>query len=159
MGFVLAWQPKMVVKSLVLVALVAASVFLLKSKTDPLSKKLRHLTKRAQFLNAKNGIRTRGNSFALQMVRQKAALDMAFEHKAGIGYTITKKTGNSPQRNRIKRRLRAASDICSHLFKSQYDYVLIGRTNALTTPFNILVDELEKAILTLHKQKHINKSS
>ena len=51
------------------------------------------------------------------------------------GFTVTKKTGNSPERNRIKRRLRAAvQGLRSTGFLPQHDYVLVGRREALTCP-------------------------
>jgi len=121
-----------------------------------LEKRLRRLTKRAQFLNANKGIYARKHSFALQMVKAMPVINSEKENKPGLGFTITKRTGNSPERSRIKRRLKAASDICAHLFIDRYDYVLIGRTNALTTPFNTLINELEKAIAVLHKQQLSN---
>ena len=121
-----------------------------------MAKKLSTLTKRAQFLHAKKGKRAHKNSFVLQMIKSapisKTSLidETELNSSAGIGYTITKKTGNSPQRSRIKRRLKAATNICAHLFKPDYDYVLIARQTALTTPFIELVKELEKALFTLH---------
>ncbi len=118
---------------------------------------MRILKKRAQFIRANKAQRISKTSFTLKMVKTNSVSNLpAFmisenETKAGIGYTITKKTGNSPQRNRIKRRFRAASNICAHLFKPNYDYVLIGRPKALTTPFSELVKDLKNAVRKINK--------
>ena len=68
----------------------------------------------------------------------------------GIGLTVTKKTGNSPERNRIKRRLRAAARACGADFQPQHDYVLVGRREALTLPFAKVVADLSSAIAKVH---------
>ena len=114
--------------------------------------KMRTLKKRAQFLRAAKGSRVSGQNFTLQMIAQKTNLNNESIKKAGIGYTITKKVGNSPERNRIKRRLRAVVLQCQLLFKPEYDYVLIGRRATLSKEFSFLVSELEKAIYKIHTQ-------
>jgi ribonuclease P protein component len=59
-------------------------------------------------------------------------------------------TGNSPERNRIRRRLREAARACADRFEPQHDYVLIGRREALRQPFGKLVGELSSAIQKIH---------
>ena len=108
---------------------------------------LRRLTKRGQFLNAARGIRAGRTAFSLQAI----AVDSAA--LPGIGLTVTKKTGNSPQRNRIKRRLRAALRACGDQFQPQYDYVLVGRREALTLPFSRVVSDLSSAIAKVHAKR------
>jgi len=71
----------------------------------------------------------------------------------GIGYTVTKKTGNSPERSRIKRRLRAAVEACASQFHPQYDYVLIGRREALGEPFIGLVNHLSALLTNVHAKQ------
>lgn len=107
---------------------------------------LRRLRKRAQFLSAARGLRAGRTGFTLQSVE-------VAEPGAGIGLTVTKKTGNSPQRNRIKRRLRAAARACGGDFKPQHDYVLVGRREALTLPFSKVVADLASAIAKVHAPK------
>jgi ribonuclease P protein component len=104
---------------------------------------LRRLTKRAQFLNAARGQRAGRAAFSLQAVAVEAA-------EPGVGYTVTKKSGNSPERNRIRRRLRAAARACGTAFQPQHDYVLIGRREALTAPFAKVVADLSSAISKVH---------
>jgi ribonuclease P protein component len=75
------------------------------------------------------------------------------EMTPGLGLTVTKRTGNAPQRNRIKRRLRAAIIACGDELSPQYDYVLIGRREALTLPFTKVVADLSSAIQKVHTAK------
>lgn len=104
---------------------------------------LRRLKKRAQFLKAARGTRVARRGFVLQ------AIPVA-DPVPGVGYTVTKKTGNSPERNRIKRRLREVVRTLSGRFVAGHDYVLIGRRESLTEPFDALVKELSKALGRIH---------
>ena len=104
---------------------------------------LRRLRKRAQFLNAARGLRAGRAGFSLQTIAVEQA-------EAGIGLTVTKKVGNSPERNRIKRRLRAAAQACCGLFQTQHDYVLVGRREALSLRFSKVVSDLSSAIAKVH---------
>ena len=107
------------------------------------TKPLRRLIKRSQFQRAARGNRAGRSAFGLQMVAADAA-------EPGIGFTVTKKTGNSPQRNRIKRRLRAAVTACARDFVAHHDYVLVGRREALSEPFAKLVADLGALIQRVH---------
>lgn len=104
---------------------------------------LRRLTKRSQFLRAARGNRAGRSAFGLQAIAAEAPTP-------GIGLTVTKKTGNSPQRNRIKRRLRAAVTACARDFHPGHDYVLVGRREALTEPFDKLVADLAALLERVH---------
>ena len=107
---------------------------------------LRRLIKRSQFQRAARGNRAGRSAFGLQVIA-------AEEAPPGVGFTVTKKTGNSPERNRIKRRLRAAVTACARDFVSHHDYVLVGRREALTEPFTKLVDDLGALIVRVHKPR------
>ncbi|VDS03608.1 ribonuclease P [Devosia equisanguinis] len=63
---------------------------------------------------------------------------------------MTKKVGNSPERNRMKRRLRAAAAACARDFHAGHDYVLLARREALTVPFAKLVADLGGLISRVH---------
>ena len=62
-----------------------------------------------------------------------------------IGFTVTKKTGNAVQRNRIRRRLReavrlhAAADMAPGK-----DYVIVARDELLTAPFREIAAQLSR---------------
>ena len=104
---------------------------------------LRRLTKRSQFQRAARGNRAGRSAFGLQAIA-------APQPEPGIGFTVTKKTGNSPERNRIKRRLRAAVTACARDFVPAHDYVLVGRRDALSEPFAKLVADLGALIVRVH---------
>jgi len=107
------------------------------------TKPLRRLIKRSQFQRAARGNRAGRSAFGLQSIA-------AAEAEPGIGFTVTKKTGNSPERNRIKRRLRAAVTACARDFVPHHDYVLVGRREALSEPFAKLVADLGALITRVH---------
>ena len=104
---------------------------------------LRRLKTRSEFLRAARGKRTGRSGFSLQMVPSTEA-------EPGIGFTVTKKTGNSPERNRIRRRLREAVRACAPAFQTRHDYVIVGRREALGAPFATLVDDLCASLAKLH---------
>jgi len=62
-----------------------------------------------------------------------------------IGFTVTKRTDKSAvKRNRIKRRLRAAAaDILPQSAKNGHDYILVGRPQTLTRPYDTLKNDLK----------------
>jgi ribonuclease P protein component len=111
---------------------------------------LRRLIKRSQFQRAARGNRAGRSAFGLQVV----AVD---ETQPGVGFTVTKKTGNSPERNRIKRRLRAAVTACARDFVPHHDYVLVGRRDALSEPFAKLVADLGALIVRVHTPRASDK--
>lgn len=109
-------------------------------KAGPLgTPSLRPLKRRSEFLRAARGGRAGRPRLALQAVASPGELP-------GIGVTVSKKVGNAPERNRVKRRLRAAVRACAAQFLPRHDYVLVGRREALAAPFGELVADLEKLI-------------
>ena len=68
-----------------------------------------------------------------------------------VGFTASKKVGNAVARNRAKRRLReAARQVLSPVARPGTDYVLVARPGTLQAEFSRLLDDLGKALLTLH---------
>jgi ribonuclease P protein component len=64
-----------------------------------------------------------------------------------VGFTVTKKVGNSVTRNRAKRRLReAARAILGHDAPPGWDLVLIGRDATGRRPFAELLGDLRGAL-------------
>ena len=61
-----------------------------------------------------------------------------------IGFTVSKKVDKSAvKRNRIKRRLRAvASDVLPTGAKDAQDYILVGRPQTATRPYETLCEDL-----------------
>ncbi len=100
------------------------------------------LKKRADFLNARNGARSHERAFVLQLVEREDK-----EPQFRIGYTVTKKIGNSVVRSRIKRRLREAvknADVPADI--AGCDAVLIARVEALDEPFETLTSSVSRGL-------------
>jgi ribonuclease P protein component len=105
--------------------------------------RIEHLLKRASFLAAaEHGRRFRSHAFTVQLlVRQAAEAD-----HMRLGLTASRKAGNAVERNRIRRRLRAAAEQAftpSEL--AETDVVIIARHEVLYEPFEKLVSELAQA--------------
>lgn len=68
-----------------------------------------------------------------------------------IGYTVTKKTSKlAVERNKIKRRLRASvQEIFPQYAQQGFDYVLIGKLDALTRDYKDLKGDLKYALKKL----------
>ncbi len=105
------------------------------------------LRQRADFLAVANGARANGAAFVLQA---RARDD---DGPIRIGFTVTKKNGNAPQRNRIRRRLRELVkrlDVIS--MRPHHDYVLVGRRAALDRDFATMLEDLRSAFRRLDRQ-------
>ncbi|MBK8082666.1 MAG: ribonuclease P protein component [Devosia sp.] len=107
---------------------------------------VRRLRNRSEFLRVARGSRVGRSAFSLQTNDSDAP-------EPGMGFTVTKQAGNSPERNRIRRRLRAAARACATQLVSQHDYVLVGRRDALSIKFDRLVADLAAAIPKVHARK------
>jgi ribonuclease P protein component len=67
-----------------------------------------------------------------------------------IGYTVSRKVGGAVERNRARRRLRAAAEnVMAHHARPGHDFVLIGRRATLKRAFPTLVGDLEAALRKL----------
>lgn len=74
------------------------------------------------------------------------------EAEVRVGFTVTRKVGNAVQRNRVKRRLRAAAaEVFARQGRPGTDYVVIGRAATLTRPYDALRRDLEQAIVKVER--------
>lgn len=106
---------------------------------------MEHLKRRADFLAAASALRVPGPAFLLQ------GRDREDANTARVGFTVTKKTGTAVERNRIRRRLRAAAkDVMPSAGQQGFDYVLVARRPAISEPFDKLKHEMERALARLH---------
>jgi ribonuclease P protein component len=72
------------------------------------------------------------------------------EAPARVGFTVTKKVGNSVVRNRTRRRMReAARLLLRDAAPAGVDLVLIGRTSTRARPFPALIEDLRRALTKL----------
>jgi ribonuclease P protein component len=107
------------------------------------------LKRRAEFLRTASGRRTYTRAFTLQMIPTEP------QQPARFGLTVSKRTGTSVVRNRIRRRLRAALQSLGGLAgKAGHDYVLVARRELLTLPFAILIEALAGAMRDIHRQSY-----
>ena len=108
------------------------------------------LRQRADFLAVADGARANSPAFTLQGRRRDDSGPVR------VGFTVTKKNGNAPERNRIRRRLREAvrrldgtADFMA--MRPHHDYVLVGRRAALSRDFAVLVDDFQNCLQRLDR--------
>jgi ribonuclease P protein component len=97
---------------------------------------VRRLTKRADYVAAAAGITQAAGALVLQARSRDDAKPARF------GFTVSKKVGNAPQRNRVRRRLKELVRLAQPGdARAGHDYVLVGRRVALKRPFEELTGE------------------
>ncbi len=107
------------------------------------------LQKRPDFLRAQKGIRRSSAGLTLEICAtpEPVARDGRFR----LGFTASRKVGGAVQRNRAKRRLRAAAQAILPLqAHERTDYVLIARPATLTRPFEDLLKDLAQTLAAAH---------
>jgi ribonuclease P protein component len=106
------------------------------------------LKRRPEFLNVRAGARWATSAFVLEGKRRSSA---TLAEAPRFGFTVSKKVGGAVERNRIKRRLKAAvRDVLLEHARRDYDYVLIARRPALDAAFAVLVSDLADALKRVH---------
>jgi ribonuclease P protein component len=104
---------------------------------------------RADFLRAARGARRSVSSLTLEVCptpEPRAKTDAV-----RFGVTASRKVGGAVQRNRAKRRLRAAALAVLPLSGVPgNDYVLVARRDTLTKAFDALVSDLARAVRAVH---------
>lgn len=107
------------------------------------------LTKRPDFVAAATGRR-----FHTERITMQARLREDSELGLRVGLTVTKRVGHATERNRIKRRLRAAVLEATQDFASvNADVVIIGRRDILAADYDVLIDDLRRALRVATKPK------
>ena len=99
------------------------------------------LRKRREYVAMRGGERIVKPGFVL-VTRRRAGREAAPAGRR-VGFTVTKRTGNAVERNRIRRRLKeAARHALVGRLGGCFDHVLIGRRAALAQDFGVLVGDL-----------------
>ena len=105
------------------------------------------LRQRADFLAVADGPRMNSAAFVVQSRTRGDAGPVR------IGFTVTKKVGTAPERNRVRRRLRElVKRLDAVSVRPHSDYVLVGRRAALTRDFATMLDDLRSALHRLDRQ-------
>ena len=109
------------------------------------------LKKRSEFINVTaNGKKwvTRGCILVVNAQREKSTPDL--EYLPRVGFTATKKIGNSVARNKAKRILRAISkEVLTSSNTPAWDYVIIARKTLTTSNYEDLKKDFRWAIKKL----------
>ena len=118
-------------------------------------KMLGRLKKRSDFLRA--GSSSSSSTVSAKKWISKTVILQVVDNgldETRFGITVTKKTFKAAvDRNRIKRRLRAAAyQALSEGGQAGYDYVLIGRRETLSCPYATLASDLAWCLRRLHAQ-------
>ena len=105
---------------------------------------MERLRQRADFLAVADGARVNSPAFTLQGRRRD---DLG---PIRVGFTVTKKNGTAPERNRIRRRLREVVRLTDSMaLRPHHDYVLVGRRAALSRDFTAMVDDFQNCLQRL----------
>jgi ribonuclease P protein component len=112
------------------------------------------LKRRGEFQRVRKGARWAGPAFVLEAKERN--LENGGRPAAGqeprFGFTVTRQIGKAVDRNRIRRRLKAAvRGVGPDYAKGNFDYVLIARKPALTSAFGAIVSDLVKALERVHR--------
>ena len=115
------------------------------------------IKRRADFLRAQKFRRQHAPGLTLETC---ASPEDAPPSGCRVGFTASRKVGGAVERNRAKRRLRAAAaTILPLLGRKGHDYVLIAKTATLSRPYAALVADLTKALMGAHAALEANTSS
>jgi ribonuclease P protein component len=113
--------------------------------------RLATLKRRPEFLRVRAGTRWATPRFVLEGKRRDAR---ALPEVPRFGFTVSKQVGGAVERNRIRRRLKAAvRGILPDHTRQDFDYVLIARRPALDVAFATLVADLIEALQRVHARK------
>ena len=109
---------------------------------------IERLRVRREFLYVAEGYAERRRLVVVQARRRALPRDLL-----GLGFTATKKVGGSVVRNRARRRLReAARQLLPNIGVAGVDYVLVARQETGSAAWPRLLDDLEKALISLRRR-------
>ena len=104
------------------------------------------LTRRPEFLR----VASKGRKYVTPGLILQACRQDADAGPLRVGYTASRRVGGAVQRNRARRRLRAAvAAVMPQHARPGHDYVVVARGAAVHRPFGALVLDLETALRRL----------
>lgn len=107
------------------------------------------LKNRTDFLRIQRGFRKVAPGLSLEA--SPTPQDRVKPGHVRIGFTASRKVGGAVERNRAKRRLRAAAAALLPLSgREGTDYVLVARPTTLSRPFEDLLKDLAAALVAAH---------
>jgi len=113
----------------------------------PPGARLATLKRRPEFLRVRTGVRWATSAFVLEARRRSEPSTP----EARFGFTVSKQVGGAVERNRVRRRLKAAvRDVLLEHARGDFDYVVIARRAALDAAFACLVADLVNALERVH---------
>lgn len=122
---------------------------------EPQPVAVERLKKRREFLAvAASGKKAIASTLIIQALQRTADISVAEVMPfIRLGFTVTKKVGNSVVRNRARRRLReAARSLIAEHGVAGWDYVVIARASAPKAPYEILLRDMKYALRKVLKQ-------
>lgn len=118
------------------------------SDRNPTPLDIERLRVRREFLYVAEGYAERRRLVVVQARRRSPPREAA-----GVGFTTTKKVGGSVVRNRARRRLREAVRLLlPGLGVAGVDYVVVARQETGTAAWPRLLDDMEKALVSLRRR-------
>jgi ribonuclease P protein component len=106
---------------------------------------------RKEFQAVRKGSRWSTRVFVLEGYQRTAARGPA---QARFGFTVARAVGGAVERNRVRRRLKAAvRSVQKTHARDDFDYVVIARRAVLEAKFADLVRELNKALDKVHRPR------
>jgi ribonuclease P protein component len=110
------------------------------------------LKRRSEFLRLRKGGRASAPAFVLEAKARLRGISAATVDGPRFGFTTARQVGKAVERNRIRRRLKAAIvGVAAAHARRDFDYVVIARRAALTLPFDQLVGDLINALERIHR--------
>ena len=120
-------------------------------KNEPVPIVMDRLKNRAAFLRAARGIRRVTSGVTLEVCPTPSAWTKPGHLR--LGFTASRKIGKAVDRNRARRRLRAAAALPLPLYALPgNDYVLVARRGTLGRPFEGLLADLRAALKEAHSK-------